>query len=289
MKVEMSHRIGATIKIWLFGICLLPLTGFAGIPLPDFVIFGRVYTKTTQTQITGTLPGPITVKINSATGPTDPVMAASESLLDSNGSDQGVREFYVIRMRRFEAGTSRGTTDTFVMPGDRIHVYLNGVEVTETEATSILVTDAPSDVRLLSLNAPPNPDSDGDGIPDDWELQYFGNLLSGANEDPNKDGVSNFFAYVMGLNPNSNNASRMPTTQIETGGNLVFYFRQSTMATGLTYIVESSDALIGNSWLPIPGLTPTVMGTEGTSRILKVTIPGGVDRPRRFFRLGVSQ
>jgi len=44
-------------------------------------------------------------------------------------------------------------------------------------------------------------DSDGDGLPDWWELQYFGNLNQGANDDPDGDGVTNLQEYQQGRNP----------------------------------------------------------------------------------------
>lgn len=44
-------------------------------------------------------------------------------------------------------------------------------------------------------------DSDGDGLPDAWELQYFGNLLQGPNDDPDGDGSSNLLEYLQGRNP----------------------------------------------------------------------------------------
>jgi len=44
-------------------------------------------------------------------------------------------------------------------------------------------------------------DSDGDGLPDNWELQYFGNLSQGANGDPDGDGVTNLQEYQQGRNP----------------------------------------------------------------------------------------
>src|SRR5262249_19653115 len=34
-------------------------------------------------------------------------------------------------------------------------------------------------------------DSDGDGLPDWWEVQYFGNLTQTTNGDPDADGLSN--------------------------------------------------------------------------------------------------
>jgi hypothetical protein len=44
-------------------------------------------------------------------------------------------------------------------------------------------------------------DSDGDGLPDWWELQYFGNLSQGAGDDPDGDGVTNLQEYQQGRNP----------------------------------------------------------------------------------------
>ena len=44
-------------------------------------------------------------------------------------------------------------------------------------------------------------DVDGDGLPDNWELQYFGNLSQGANDDPDGDGITNLQEYQQGRNP----------------------------------------------------------------------------------------
>jgi Bacterial Ig domain/IPT/TIG domain/Bacterial TSP3 repeat len=44
-------------------------------------------------------------------------------------------------------------------------------------------------------------DSDGDGLPDVWEIQYFGNLGQGAAGDPDGDGVTNIQEYRRGSNP----------------------------------------------------------------------------------------
>ena len=44
-------------------------------------------------------------------------------------------------------------------------------------------------------------DSDGDGLPDAWEMQYFGNLLQGPNDDPDGDGASNLLEFYQGRNP----------------------------------------------------------------------------------------
>jgi hypothetical protein len=47
-------------------------------------------------------------------------------------------------------------------------------------------------------------DSDADGLPDLWELQYFGNLNQTANGDPDADGLTNLQEYQQGRNPTVN-------------------------------------------------------------------------------------
>lgn len=44
-------------------------------------------------------------------------------------------------------------------------------------------------------------DADADGLPDAWEIKYFGNLSQAANADPDQDGSNNFEEYLRGTNP----------------------------------------------------------------------------------------
>jgi hypothetical protein len=44
-------------------------------------------------------------------------------------------------------------------------------------------------------------DSDGDGLPDSWEVAFFGGLGQGANHDPDRDGYSNLTEFRIGTNP----------------------------------------------------------------------------------------
>ena len=44
-------------------------------------------------------------------------------------------------------------------------------------------------------------DSDNDELPDNWELQYFSNLMQDANEDYDRDGISNLQEFIDGTDP----------------------------------------------------------------------------------------
>jgi hypothetical protein len=44
-------------------------------------------------------------------------------------------------------------------------------------------------------------DSDADGLPDCWELHYFGSLSQTASGEPDGDGLTNLEEYLLGRNP----------------------------------------------------------------------------------------
>jgi PA14 domain/Bacterial TSP3 repeat len=46
-------------------------------------------------------------------------------------------------------------------------------------------------------------DTDHDGLPDLWEIKYFGDLRYGPNDDPDKDGLTNLQEYRLHTNPNN--------------------------------------------------------------------------------------
>ena len=59
-------------------------------------------------------------------------------------------------------------------------------------------------VQILSRQALPQLDSDGDGLLNGWEQQYFGDPISAiAPADPDHDGANNLQEQAAGTDPNS--------------------------------------------------------------------------------------
>ena len=54
-----------------------------------------------------------------------------------------------------------------------------------------------------------NGDSDNDGLDDQWEIDYFGSLSQGANDDFDNDGNINIDEYAYGSDPTSADASNL--------------------------------------------------------------------------------
>ena len=65
-------------------------------------------------------------------------------------------------------------------------------------------------------------DSDGDGLPDSWEITNFGNTTSQRSaSDPDKDGISNLAEFLDGTDPNDSFSLRPRLTAYSTVGGSV--------------------------------------------------------------------
>jgi len=59
-------------------------------------------------------------------------------------------------------------------------------------------------VFIVSSYAETIIDSDYDGLPDSWEIKYFGNLDNGSDSDFDGDYVSNINEFKLDTNPTNN-------------------------------------------------------------------------------------
>lgn len=73
----------------------------------------------------------------------------------------------------------------------------------------VTVNGVSSNGVVFTVNNPNN-DTDGDGLPDDWEITYFGHLGYGANDDPDGDGVSNLQEFLQGETRRAGSSPTLP-------------------------------------------------------------------------------
>jgi hypothetical protein len=119
-------------------------------------------------------------------------------------------------------------------------------------------------------------DSDADGLPDAWEMQYFGTLAYGPNDDPDHDGLSNYQEYIAGTNPNdANSVLRVTEINLANGqANLTW-----NSVAGKTYTIYSANQVDG-PYAPI--LTMPSDGDGQTS----TNLTGSASN--QFYRVGVQ-
>lgn len=122
-------------------------------------------------------------------------------------------------------------------------------------------------------------DTDGDGMPNDWESQYFGST-TGASPDADSDGdsVSNYDEFVAGTNPLNPTDHVSPLSASYEGTTVTLTFRTVPLKR---YQVEYTDDLAAGSWASLGNIRAADSNT-----LIVSDIPGpGVTR--RFYRLRV--
>ena len=112
----------------------------------------------------------------------------------------------------------------------------------------------------------------GDGIGDDWQLQFFGqnNPLAAPALDPDGDGQTNQFEFTAGLIPNDPASTFhfkiAPVPGQPLRKNVIF----SPRLADRTYLVESRLTL-ADPWQPLVSSTQSDNGTERTVTDLNAT------------------
>ena len=142
-----------------------------------------------------------------------------------------------------------------------------------------------------------------DGLPDAWQVQYFGlppNAMAAPSADPRGNGFNNLQEYAFWMNPTLGTTPAVTwtgtthvvggaPTQLATGSNGTFTFRavyarrKDYVAAQLSYSVEFSGDLL--TWKASTS-TPSVLADNGLLQAVSVPYPFFVaGKKARYFRV----
>jgi subtilisin family serine protease len=125
-------------------------------------------------------------------------------------------------------------------------------------------------------------DTDGNGLPDWWELEYFGHLTgTDPNADPDHDGMSNLAEWIAGTNP-TNAASNLRLTLVSATNSGSIVVSWSSVAGKTYWLQRSTNLLTGFNSIVATNIVATAPTNTQTDTVV---LPGSA----RFYRVGVQQ
>ena len=154
--------------------------------------------------------------------------------------------------------------------------YNNGEAVTT-------ITLQPMDGIVLAVDnefdRQSGPDTDVDGMPDQWEQYYLGGTIDhGADDDYDGDGYTNFEEFIADTNPSDPDSRFLLNASIGGSGEDVLLFDTSALRT---YKVQFASDLFSEIWTEWQTL-------NGTGDEISLTNLPSADK-QRFYRVAVQK
>jgi hypothetical protein len=193
---------------------------------------------------------------------------------------------------RIEQGTPPGTTGPqhFISSGADSSLNLalstNSWPWQPNQTYYVRIVNSAATAQAVTINVDgknsQTEDEDNDGLPDAWEIQYFGNTNAyTAASDPDNDGQTNLFEYTAGTAPNDPNSRfALHTASAGAPGSMQIIF--GPIVSGRSYVVETKTDLSAPNWIVLTGTTQIDSGNIRT-----VTDPNA-NGAKKFYRVQIS-
>ncbi len=139
----------------------------------------------------------------------------------------------------------------------------NGIDVAGDVVIKIVGTGGKQFVidTLSWTSYEPNPDANGNGIPDVWETAMFGNLTNTAAGDNDGDGMSNLEEYLADTHPTNGQSFIAMGGISNLPGRAVFFLSTNTRVYSVEYVADPAE---GGGWVDLEaGLT----GSNGVTSV----------------------
>lgn len=195
--------------------------------------------------------------------------------IDFVNSSTNIALFYQIHLGQVYI-TSVSTSAGSSIPGESFSLFYEKITWSYIRVDGGNNTASWDRISNTGTNNSASPDSDGDGLPDEWEMLYFGNLNYGPTDDPDHDGLSNYQEYLAGTNPNDAN-SVLRVTDIGAGSGQVSLTWNSV--AGKTYTIYGASQINGpySPLLTVPsagdGVTSTNLTGSASSQFYRIGTP----------------
>ncbi len=169
------------------------------------------------------------------------------------------------------------TVDTVVPSAQASQPFLCSTLHVGQQASGIFICDVrpairPSSLFIVDTMAVPV-DTDGDGLPNIWEMRYFGGTTAAASSgDVDWDGANNYAEYIAGTNPQD--AQSLFVMQIVNGLNVEWQTIQNR-----SYTLQSTPDLM----VPFAD-EPNQTDLLGTGNRMSVPCQPS-DSPSRFYQV----